>query len=62
MAIPELLEHSCYPDYSESYNIKNVQCNTEIGHGGIEKRKYYLCSNIDWFSGKNGKILMRLEC
>jgi len=29
----------------------NVEYSIEIGHGRIEKRTCYLCTNIDWLAG-----------
>ena len=48
----EVFEHTLDQGYCEAYKIKHVEYDTEIGHGRIEKRKCYLCTNIDWFSEK----------
>ena len=51
--VKEVFEHSSDQKHCEYYKIKHVQYNNEIGHGRIEKRKCYLCTNIDWLSEKN---------
>ena len=50
--VKEVFEHTLDQGYCEAYKIKHVEYDTEIGHGRIEKRKCYLCTNIDWLSEK----------
>ena len=51
--VKEVFEHSFDQKHCEYYKIKYVQYDNEIGHGRIEKRKCYLCTNIDWLSEKS---------
>ena len=50
--VKEVFDHTLDQGYCEAYKIKHVEYDTEIGHGRIEKRKCYLCTNIDWLSEK----------
>ena len=50
--VKEVFDHTLDQGYCEVYKIKQVEYDTEIGHGRIEKRKCYLCTNIDWLSEK----------
>ena len=51
--VKEVFEHSFDQKHCEYYKIRHVQYDNEIGHGRIEKRKCYLCTNIDWLSEKS---------
>ena len=51
--VKEFFEYSLEQNHCEYYKIKHVQYDNEIGHGRIEKRKCYLCTNIDWLSEKS---------
>lgn len=45
-------DHSFDKDYGEKYKIKHIEYDIEIGHGRIEKRTCYLCTNLDWLAEK----------
>ena len=40
-------EESCKKD-----EIQKLECEIEIGHGRIEKREYFLCTDLRWFVDK----------
>lgn len=40
-------EESCEKD-----EIQKLECETEIGHGRVEKREYFLCTDLKWFIDK----------
>lgn len=40
-------EQSCKKD-----EIQKLECETEIGHGRVEKREYFLCTDLKWFIDK----------
>ena len=39
--------------YCERYGIQKYECELEIAHGRIEKRTYYLCTNLKWLEERN---------
>ena len=39
--------------YCERYKIQKYEGELEIGHGRIEKRECFLCTNIKWLEGKD---------
>ena len=41
-------EESCKKD-----GIQRLECETEIGHGRVEKREYFLCTDLKWFIDKS---------
>ncbi|MGP1577401.1 MAG: ISAs1 family transposase [Treponema sp.] len=51
--VKEFFEHPCDDAYCQCYHIQREEYSIEIGHGRIEKRTCYLCSNIDWLSEKD---------
>ena len=51
--VKEFFEHPCDDAYCQCYHIQRGEYSIEIGHGRIEKRTCYLCSNIDWLSEKD---------
>ena len=47
--------YACTPLDEESCKengIQKLECEIEIGHGRIEKREYFLCSDLKWFIDK----------
>lgn len=40
-------EESCRKD-----GIQKPECETEVGHGRVEKREYFLCTDLKWFIDK----------
>ena len=51
--VKEFFEHPCDDACCQCYHIQREEYSIEIGHGRIEKRTCYLCSNIDWLSEKD---------
>ena len=51
--VKEFFEQQFDDRYSERYDIQHVECECEIGHGRIEKRACYVCTNIDWLAEKD---------
>jgi len=51
--VKEFFEPFCDEKYCQCYNIEHIEYSTEIGHGRIEKRSCYLCTNIDWLAEKD---------
>ncbi|MGP1532067.1 MAG: hypothetical protein ACTTI5_07745 [Treponema sp.] len=43
----------------EKYGIQKLDCETEIGHGRIEKREYYLCTALKWFIDKKDWVNLK---
>ena len=39
--------HELDKESREKYGIQKLDCETEIGHGRIEKREYYLCTALN---------------
>ena len=48
-----LFSHELDEKYCERYKIQHIEGQTEIGHGRIEKRKCYLCTNLSWLQEKD---------
>lgn len=46
------LGHKLDEEYCRNNQIQKLECDVEIGHGRIEKRTYYLCTNLYWFPEK----------
>ena len=44
--------HELDEKYCERYKIQKYEGELEIGHGRIEKRDGFLCTNIKWLEGK----------
>ena len=44
--------HELDEKYCERYKIQKYEGELEIGHGRIEKREGFLCTNIKWLEGK----------
>ena len=51
--VKEFFEPICDEKYCQWYNIQHIEYRIEIGHGRIEKRSCYLCTNIDWLTEKD---------
>jgi len=51
--------HELDKEFCEKYGIQKLDCKTEIGHGRIEKREYYLCSDLKWFIDKKDWVNLR---
>ena len=45
--------HELDEKYCERYEIQKYESELEIGHGRIEKREGFLCTNIKWLEGKD---------
>ncbi|MDD7610495.1 MAG: hypothetical protein PUJ82_06245, partial [Spirochaetales bacterium] len=58
--------HELDEKYCERYKIQKYEGELEIGHGRIEKREGFLCTNIKWLEGKdewsNLKAVGMVEC
>jgi len=48
-----LFSHELDEKYCERYKIQHVEGQTVIGHGRIEKRNCYLCTNLSWLKEKD---------
>lgn len=46
-------EHELDEKYCNRYRIQKYEGEVEIGHGRIEKRECFLCTNIKWLEGKD---------
>ena len=51
--------HELDKEFCESYGIQKLDCETEIGHGRIEKREYYLCIELKWFIDKKDWVNLK---
>ena len=51
--VKEFFDHPFDENYCQCYNIQHIEYRIEIGHGRIEKRSCYLCTNIDWLAEKD---------
>ena len=51
--VKEFFEQPFNDRYNERYDIQHIECECEIGHGRIEKRACYVCTNIDWLAEKD---------
>lgn len=49
----EFYNHELDDRYCNRYKIQHLETDIEIGHGRIEKRNYYLCTNLEWLEEKN---------
>lgn len=45
--------HELDEKYCERYKIQHLNCGVEIDHGRIEKRDYYLCTDLKWLEEKD---------
>lgn len=48
-----LFEHELDEQYCERYKIQHTESEIEFGHGRIEKRSSYLCTNLRWLEEKS---------
>ena len=50
--VKDFFNHELDEKYCERYKIQSLSCEIEKNHGRIEKRNYYLCTNLKWLEGK----------
>ena len=46
--VKDFFNHELDEKYCERYKIQKLSCAVEKDHGHIEKRDYYLCTNLKW--------------
>lgn len=51
--VKDFFSHELDDKYCERYKIQGVSCQVEKGHGRIEKREYYLCTNLKWLEDRD---------
>lgn len=49
----EFFSHPLDERYCGRYKIQSVPCAVEKDHGRIEKREYYLCTELGWLDGRD---------
>ena len=51
--VKDFFNHELDEKYCERYKIQKLSCAVEKDHGRIEKRDYYLCTNLKWLTKKD---------
>ncbi len=51
--IKDFFSHELDEKYCTRYKIQHFDCGVEKDHGRIEKRDYYLCTNLKWLAEKD---------
>ena len=51
--VKEFFSHELDEKYCGRYRIQGLSCGVEKDHGRIEKREYYLCTNLKWLEEKD---------
>ena len=51
--VKDFFNHELDEKYCERYRIQKLSCAVEKDHGRIEKRDYYLCTNLKWLAEKD---------
>lgn len=51
--VKDFFNHELDEKYCERYRIQKLSCAVEKDHGRIEKRDYYLCTNLKWLAKKD---------
>ena len=51
--VKDFFNHELDEKYCQRYKIQSLSCGLEKDHGRIEKRDYYLCTNLKWLAEKD---------
>ena len=51
--VKDFFNHELDEKYRQRYKIQSLSCEVEKDHGRIEKRDYYLCTNLKWLAEKD---------
>ena len=51
--VKDFFNHELDEKYCERYKIQHFSCGVEKDHGRIERRDYYLCTNLKWLAQKD---------
>ena len=50
--VKDLFNHELDEKYCRRYKIQSLSCGVEKDHGRVEKREYYLCTDLKWLEEK----------
>lgn len=50
--VKDFFSHELDEKYCRRYRVQSLSCGVEKGHGRIEKREYYICTDLKWLEGR----------